>query len=116
MGMRFRKSIGNKYLRVNLSKSGVGYSAGVKGARITKTAKGTTRTTVGIPGTGLGYVSETSNSSHSTPTVAANAAQQETKSGCLITTLLGIVLTIVLLPIKLLIAAVKSIFKSNKDG
>lgn len=115
MGLRFRKSIGNKFFRVNVSKSGIGYSAGVKGARITKTAKGTTRTTVGIPGTGLGYVSETSNSSKHNQQATANQQQKE-KSGCLITALLGIVLTIVLLPFKLLIAMVKSIFKGNKDG
>lgn len=44
---------------MNLSKSGVSYSWGVKGARVTKTAKGTTRTTISIPGTGISYVQET---------------------------------------------------------
>ena len=63
MGFRFRKSIGKGAFRLNLSKSGVGFSLGGKGARITKTAKGTTRSTVGIPGTGIGYVSETNNDS-----------------------------------------------------
>lgn len=114
MGIRFRKSIGNKYFKVNVSKSGLGYSAGVKGVRITKTAKGTTRTTVGIPGTGINYVSETNNNSHKQTPAAANNQQQEAKSGCLLTTLLGIVLMIVLLPFKLLIVAIKSIFKHNK--
>lgn len=108
MGIRFRKSIGNKFFRVNLSKSGIGYSAGIKGARITKTAKGTTRTTVGIPGTGLDYVSESGK--------AAATQQQKEKSGCLLTSLLGIVIIIVLLPFKLLIEVVKSIFKRNKGG
>ena len=61
MGFRFRKSINlGGGFRVNLSKSGVGYSWGTKGARITKTAKGTKRTTVSVPGTGISYVSETS--------------------------------------------------------
>lgn len=59
MGFRFRKSFGNKFFRVTVSKSGIGCSAGVKGARITKTAKGRTRTSVGVPGTGIGYVKET---------------------------------------------------------
>ncbi len=45
---------------MNVSKSGIGYSTGVKGARVTKTAKGTTRTTLSVPGTGLSYVSESS--------------------------------------------------------
>lgn len=62
MGVRFRKSINlGGGVRLNVSKSGVGYSFGTKGARITKTAKGTTRTTLSVPGTGLSYVKETSN-------------------------------------------------------
>lgn len=59
MGFRFRKSIklpGG--FRVNASKSGIGYSWGTKGFRVTKTAKGTTRTTASIPGTGISYVQE----------------------------------------------------------
>ena len=45
MGFRFRKSIPiGKHFRINLSKSGVGYSWGVKGARFTKTANGKNRT------------------------------------------------------------------------
>ena len=59
MGFRFRKSIKFGGVRINLSKSGIGYSVGTKGARITKTAKGTTRTTLSIPGTGISYVKET---------------------------------------------------------
>ena len=60
MGFRFRKSINTGLgFRVNLSKSGIGYSWGIKGVRITKTAKGTTRHTVSIPGTGISWVTET---------------------------------------------------------
>ncbi len=54
MGFHFRKSIklpGG--FRVNLSKKGIGVSAGVKGFRVTKTADGKTYTTTSIPGTGL---------------------------------------------------------------
>ena len=58
MGFRFRKSINLGPIRINLSKSGVGYSVGTKGARITKTAKGSTRTTLSIPGTGISFVKE----------------------------------------------------------
>ena len=59
MGFRFRKSINlGGGFKVNLSKSGVGYSWGTKGARYTKTAKGKTRTTLSIPGTGISHVSE----------------------------------------------------------
>lgn len=59
MGVRFRKSINlGGGFRINVSKSGVGYSWGTKGFRITKTAKGTTRKTYSIPRTGISYVSE----------------------------------------------------------
>lgn len=63
MGARFRKSIklpGG--FRINASKSGIGYSYGTKGFRVTKTANGTTRTTASIFGTGISYVEESKNS------------------------------------------------------
>lgn len=59
MGFRYRKSINlGGGFRINLSKSGVGYSWGTKGYRVTKTAGGKTRRTYSIPGTGLSYVDE----------------------------------------------------------
>lgn len=59
MGLRFRKSINlGGGFRVNISKSGIGYSWGVPGYRITKTAKGATRKTYSIPGTGISYSEE----------------------------------------------------------
>lgn len=58
MGFRFRKSINLGLFRINLSKSGVGFSCGVPGFRVTKKADGGTRTTIGIPGTGISYVDE----------------------------------------------------------
>lgn len=59
MGFRYRKSINlGGGFRVNLSKNGIGYSWGVKGYRITKTADGRTRQTVSIPGSGISYVEE----------------------------------------------------------
>lgn len=59
MGLRYRKSVNLGHgFRVNISKSGIGASWGGKGFRVTKTAKGSTRFTVGIPGTGLSYVKE----------------------------------------------------------
>ena len=59
MGFRFRKSIyvGGGF-RVNLSKSGVGYSWGTKGYRVTKNAGGGGRTTASIPGTGISYTKD----------------------------------------------------------
>jgi len=60
MGFRYRRSINlGGGFRVNISKSGIGYSWGTKGYRVTKTAKGTTRTTASIPGTGISFVDET---------------------------------------------------------
>ena len=59
MGFRYRKSINlGGGFRVNLSKSGVGYSWGTKGYRVTKKAGGGTRRTYSIPGTGLSWVDE----------------------------------------------------------
>lgn len=64
MGIRFRKSFGSKHFRVTLSKSGVGYSGGVKGARITRTASGRTRKTASIPGSGISYTTESGARTH----------------------------------------------------
>lgn len=70
MGFRFRKSVNFGGFRVNISKSGIGYSYGVKGARVTKTASGKTRTTLSVPGTGLSYVTESgAKKSNQTPNI-----------------------------------------------
>lgn len=74
MGFRFRKSIKAGPVRINLSKSGVGYSVGGKGFRYTKKAGGGTRTTVSIPGTGISHVSETANKKTTASTVASRPA------------------------------------------
>ena len=58
MSMRYRKSIKAGPFRINLSKSGIGWSVGGKGYRYTKTANGRTRTTTSIPGTGISWVKE----------------------------------------------------------
>jgi hypothetical protein len=60
VGFRYRKSINiGGGFRINVSKSGIGYSWGTKGYRVTKKSNGGTRTTVSIPGTGLSWVNET---------------------------------------------------------
>ncbi len=72
MGFRIRKSINlGGGFRVNLSKSGVGYSWGVPGYRVTKTAKGNVRKTYSVPGTGLSYVEESSNKNRGNPSITA---------------------------------------------
>lgn len=58
MGMRYRKSLKFGPLRVNLSKSGVGYSVGNKFYRVTKKANGGMRTTATLPGTGISDVKD----------------------------------------------------------
>lgn len=60
MGMRFRKSVKLGPVRVNLSKSGVGYSVGNKFFRVTKKADGGVRKTATLPGTGISHVEEIS--------------------------------------------------------
>ena len=44
--------------RVNASKSGLGWSVGVPGARYTQMANGRKRVTASIPGTGISWVEE----------------------------------------------------------
>ncbi|NUR73839.1 MAG: DUF4236 domain-containing protein [Hamadaea sp.] len=57
MGFRIRKTFQVlPGVRMTLSKSGIGYSVGVRGARLTRTARGQVVGTIGIPGTGLSYV------------------------------------------------------------
>ena len=56
MGFNFRKSFSiGKLFRINISKSGIGFSFGIPGARITRTAKGKLKSTYSIPGTGISY-------------------------------------------------------------
>jgi hypothetical protein len=78
MGWFFRKSINLGPVRINLSKSGVGYSVGGKDLRVGVDAKGHRYEEVTVPGTGLHYRS-------------SKKARGEA-SGCL-----GVVLLIILL-------------------
>lgn len=55
MGFSYRKSVRMGPFRVTASKSGVSYSAGAKGVRVTKRANGKVQTTISAPGTGLRY-------------------------------------------------------------
>jgi Protein of unknown function (DUF4236) len=56
MGWQFRKSVNLGPFRVNLSKSGIGYSVGGAGFRTGVSAGGRKYSSIGIPGTGLRYV------------------------------------------------------------
>ena len=56
MGLNFRKTIRlGKYLRLNVSKNGIGVSVGGKALRLNRSATGKTSATVRLPGTGLSY-------------------------------------------------------------
>lgn len=57
MGWSFRRSIGFGPVRVNLSKSGVGYSVGGKGFRTGVRSNGRRYTYTSIPGTGIYHTS-----------------------------------------------------------
>ena len=82
MGLNFRKSIKVGPAKINLSKSGVGYSVGTKGLRYTKKAGGGTRTTVSVPGTGISYASDSKKRKTSTTkkTTAKNSTTTQTNS------------------------------------
>jgi hypothetical protein len=75
VGFSYRKSFKAGPIRVTASKSGVSYSAGIKGDRVTKRADGRTQTTLSAPGTGLRYTS-TTGSSKPTATRAATRPDQ----------------------------------------
>jgi hypothetical protein len=55
MGFSWSKSVGVGPFRVNLSRSGVGFSVGGKGFRTGVNAKGRRYSTASIPGTGIRY-------------------------------------------------------------
>lgn len=57
MGFSYRKSVKMGPFRMTASKSGISYSVGVKGARVTRRANGKVQTTFSAPGTGLRYTS-----------------------------------------------------------
>ena len=83
MGFSYRKSLKVGPVRVTASKSGISYSGGVKGARVTKRADGRVQTSLSAPGTGLRYTTTTtpgrtkaaSRRKANHPRAAANSAQ-----------------------------------------
>jgi tetratricopeptide (TPR) repeat protein len=83
VGFRIRKSISiAPGVRMNFSKTGIGFSAGVKGYRVTKQADGRIRRTASLPGTGLSYVTSSGGGRHaSRPRVPATAAPKAKKPG-----------------------------------
>ena len=53
MGWNLRRSVNFGPLRINFSKSGVGYSLGTRGLRLGKDATGRAYRSLSIPGTGI---------------------------------------------------------------
>jgi Protein of unknown function (DUF4236) len=82
MAWRFRRSLKLGPLKLNLSKSGVGYSVGVRGFRVGKDAKGRSYTAASIPGTGL-YNRTYSSAAKSAapPALSAGATGAQPSSG-----------------------------------
>ncbi|MEY9908961.1 hypothetical protein ABIA35_005195 [Catenulispora sp. MAP12-49] len=70
MGSRYRKTFKAGPIRVTASKSGISYSAGVKGARVTKRADGRVQTTLSAPGTGLSYTKSSGGTKKARPSSA----------------------------------------------
>lgn len=81
MGFRFRKSIKLGPARINLSKSGIGYSVGTKGFRVTKKARGGTRMTASIPGTGISYSTSSGGKKTSRKASASSRSYAKASSG-----------------------------------
>ena len=80
MGFRFRKSKKIGPFRITMSKSGISYSAGVKGFRVTKTASGRVRTTASIPGTGISYVKESGRKADQANVARSIPSQQQSNT------------------------------------
>lgn len=73
MGWSYRKSLLFGPFRVNVGKSGIGYSVGAGGLRTGCSASGRRYTSVSLPGTGLRYYK----------------SQKAAGAGCLLLPLLG---------------------------
>jgi hypothetical protein len=74
MGFRLRRTVRLlPGLRLNLSKSGISASVGTRGAWLTFGRNGT-RTTVGIPGTGISYTSTSAAHEHQSPAAVPRKA------------------------------------------
>ena len=60
MGWYYRKSVGVGPFRLNISKSGIGYSIGGMGFRTGVSSRGRSYKSLSIPGTGMRYYSSSS--------------------------------------------------------
>lgn len=82
MGFTARKSFKvMPGVRMTVSKSGVSASAGVKGARVTRTASGRVTRTVGIPGSGISHTKTLSSAPRSRSAASRQVPQPPTPAG-----------------------------------
>lgn len=120
MALRFRKSFKvAPGVRVNLSKSGIGMSAGVRGARVGINSKGRTYSSVGIPGTGI-YSTSYSKSGRkrsSGASVQAQPTQSSGGGGKVLLWLIGIGIGIAMPPlgIVMLLGVIFYYYRRNKS-
>jgi tetratricopeptide (TPR) repeat protein len=86
MGFRMRKSFKvAPGVRLNVSKTGIGASMGVRGARYSVHSSGRRTKSVGIPGTGMGWVSSSSSGARKSSSAGGSpsspASSRSTKPG-----------------------------------
>lgn len=75
MGFRYRKTVTlMPGVRMSITPRGIGYSAGVRGARISRSATGRVTRTLSIPGTGLSHVQTLSSGNRSSTTSSSTRA------------------------------------------
>lgn len=78
VGLRFRRSIKlGKGIRLNVSKTGLGLSAGVRGARYSVHSSGRTTRSLGIPGSGVGFVSTSTGGGKRAPSGDSRSRRQQ---------------------------------------
>ncbi len=83
MGWNFRRTLNLGPVRLNASKSGIGYSVGVPGFRVGKDAKGRKYTATSIPGTGIyrrDYLQNRGRPTAPNPAPRPNSIQAATRS------------------------------------
>ena len=103
MGLRFRKSVKlGKNTRLNIGKKSIGISTGVKGARTSINSSGRRTSSVGIPGTGISYVSSNSGKTKKKKTSSKGASQSQsaTKGGCIIGVIIILIISALIVFVK----------------
>lgn len=104
MGLRFRKSIKlGKNAKLNINKKSVGMSVGGKGARYTVNSSGRRTKSVGIPGTGLSYVSTSGGRKSSSRRSHGRKTSSTSKGGCLLVIIIFCAISVIVVGISRLL-------------